>query len=90
MYLCWLESSVIQHKGFYSNHPNCHFTMVYETLFLPQDFYGVYCLFRSLEACLVREKKIFLCHIRCLTKCRKGFSNTNEKTNFIKIARRIF
>jgi hypothetical protein len=43
--------------------------------------------------CLVGEIKNFRCHIGCLTGCRKGFSNTNEKTNFItrlETARRIF
>jgi hypothetical protein len=45
------------------------------------------------RACLVSKKKIFGCHIGCLTGCRKGFSDTNEKTNFItrlETARRIF
>ncbi len=37
MYFCWLEDSVIHQKRFYSNHPNYHFTMVYETLFLPRE-----------------------------------------------------
>jgi hypothetical protein len=32
-----------------------------------------------LRPCLVREKKIFWCHIRRLTGCRKGFSDTNKK-----------
>ena len=36
----------------------------------------------TLWVCLVREKKIFECHIGCLTKYRKGFLDTNEKTNF--------
>ncbi len=35
------------------------------------------------RACLVCEKKIFRCHIGYLTGCQKGFSDTNEKTNFI-------
>ncbi|MCL1462465.1 hypothetical protein M3J57_28320, partial [Klebsiella pneumoniae] len=45
------------------------------------------------RACLVGEIKIFGCHIGRLTGCRKGFSDTNEKTNFItrlETARRIF
>ncbi len=45
------------------------------------------------RACLVGEIKIFGCHIGRLTRCRKGFSGTNEKTNFIthlETARRIF
>jgi hypothetical protein len=33
--------------------------------------------------CLVREKKIFRCHIKCLTGCWKWFLDTNEKINFI-------
>jgi hypothetical protein len=48
---------------------------------------------KNLRVCLVGEKEIFGCHIECLTGCRKGFSDTNEKTNFrtrLKIARRIF
>ncbi len=36
-----------------------------------------------LRACLAREMKFFWCHIERLTGCRKGFSDTNEKTNFI-------
>jgi hypothetical protein len=31
---------------------------------------------------LVGEKEIFWCHIERLTGRRKGFSDTNEKTNF--------
>jgi hypothetical protein len=45
------------------------------------------------RVCLVGEKEIFGCHIRRLTGCRKGFSDTNEKTNFrtrLETARRIF
>jgi len=47
----------------------------------------------QVRPCLVHEKKIFACHIRCLIGCRKGFLDTNEKTNFItrlETARRIF
>jgi hypothetical protein len=47
----------------------------------------------KIMACLVCEKKIFGCHIGCLTGCRKEFSDTNEKINFItrlETARRIF
>jgi hypothetical protein len=43
--------------------------------------------------CLVREKKIFGCHIGCFMGCRKGFSDTNKKTNYIaplETARRIY
>ncbi len=36
-----------------------------------------------LYACLVGEMKFFGCHIERLTGYRKGFSDTNEKTNFI-------
>jgi hypothetical protein len=32
--------------------------------------------------CLVRKMKIFGCYTGRLTGCRKGFSDTNEKTNF--------
>jgi hypothetical protein len=56
--------------------------------------YSWLCSFlRSVWACLVGEMKIFGCHIGHLTGCRKGFSDTNEKTNFIthqETARRIF
>jgi hypothetical protein len=36
---------------------------------------------RIVRLCLVREKKIFGCHIGCvgLEGCRKEFSNTNKK-----------
>jgi hypothetical protein len=33
--------------------------------------------------CLVREKKIFRCHIGCFMRCRKRFSDANKKTNYI-------
>jgi hypothetical protein len=36
----------------------------------------------AFRACLDREKKIFGCHIGCLTGCRKGFSDMNEKKYF--------
>ena len=35
------------------------------------------------NACLAGEMKTFECHIERLTGCRNGFSDTNEKTNFI-------
>ena len=36
-----------------------------------------------LRPCLVLEKKIFRNYIGRLTGCWKGFSDMNEKTNFI-------
>ena len=48
---------------------------------------------KKLKAYLVCEKEIFGCHIGRLIGCQKGFSDTNEKTNFItrlETARRIF
>ena len=56
------------------------------------------CIYRrgqndKLRTCLVREKKIFRCHIGHLTGYRKMFSDTNEKTNFItrlETAKRIY
>ncbi len=47
----------------------------------------------ALRPCLVGEMKFFWCYIGCLTGCWKGFSDTNEKTNFItrlETAKRIF
>ncbi len=47
----------------------------------------------ALWACLVGEMNFFGYHIERLTGCRKGFSDTNKKTNFItrlETARRIF
>jgi hypothetical protein len=42
---------------------------------------------------LAGERKICRCHIGCFVGCRKGFLDTNKKTNYIarlKTARRIY
>jgi hypothetical protein len=42
---------------------------------------------------LVGEKFLEKCHIRCFVRCRKGFSDTNKKTNYIacmETTRRIY
>jgi hypothetical protein len=49
-------------------------------------------LVTNIRLYLVREKKIFGCHIRYFIGCQKGFSDANKKTNYIahlKTARRI-
>jgi hypothetical protein len=45
------------------------------------------------DLCLVGERKIFRYHIGCFVGCRKGFSDTNKKTNYIaclETKRRIY
>jgi hypothetical protein len=51
------------------------------------------CQVERVKACLVHEKKLFECHIRCLIGYWNGFLDMNEKTNFItrlEITRQIF
>ena len=58
------------------------------------SYAGTVCIARTaMHRLRLRKMKIFGRHIGRLTGCRKGFLDTNEKTNFItrlETARRIF